>query len=89
MKRGERKPKLIFEGVGMTVPVSDLVAWLVERGVPAEAGMEIEDLLDFAKWEEQGVEFRLHFQQGQIWQADVRTPVIDGVLHGTKIPTRW
>lgn len=89
MKRGERKPKLIFEGLGLVTPVSDLVAWLVERGVPAEAGMELEEILDFARWEERGAEYRLHFQHGQVWMADVRTPVHDGVLHGTRIPLKF
>ena len=89
MKRGERAPRLIFEGVGLVTPVSELAAWLEAKGVPVEAGMTLEEILDFARWEEQGIEYHLHFQQGQVWQADVRTPVRDGVLLGTKLPVRW
>ena len=50
---------------------------------------ELEEILDFARWEERGAEYRLHFQHGQVWMADVRTPVHDGVLHGTRIPLKF
>ena len=89
MRRGERAPILILEGLGLVEPLSKLVSWLEGKGVPVEVGMRLEEILDFAKWEEHGIEYRLHFQQGQVWQADVRTPVRDGVLMGTKLPVRW
>ena len=89
MKRGERAPQLILEGLGLIEPLSALVAWLDGKGVPVEVGMTLEEILDFTRWEERGIEYRLHFQQGQVWQADVRTPVHDGVLFGTKLPVRW
>ena len=89
MKRHERAPRLVLEGLGITATLSDLVEWLDGVGVPVEAGMSLEEIMDFACWEEQGQTYRLHFQQGQVWQADVRTPVLDGVLMGTKLPVRW
>lgn len=86
MKRGERKPKMIFDGVGLITPLSDLIDWLLAKGVPVDLSMTLEEILDFARWEERGTEFKLHLHQGQIWQADVRTPVIDGKLHGSRLP---
>ena len=89
MKRHERAPRLVLEGLGITAPLSDLVEWLDGVGVPVEAGMSLEEILDFACWEEHGQTYRLHFQQGQVWAHDVRTQIHDGVLVGTRIPTRW
>ena len=86
MKRGERKPYLMAKGVGLVTPISEPVEKLVDKGVPVDTGMDLEQILDFARWQEHGYEMKLHYQMGEVWAHDVRTPIIDGRLAGTRLP---
>lgn len=81
-----KKPRMILDGVGLITPTDELVKWLAGVGVPVDPTMSLEEILDFARWEERGATMRLHFQQGQIWVADVKNPIISGKLVGSRLP---
>lgn len=80
------RPKLIMQGVGLITGTDAVVDFLDKKGVQVPIGMTLDEILDFALWEERGIEYRLHVQMGDLYQYNPRTHIIrDGKLNNTKL----